>query len=64
MGIVDRKHDLKMFRRSSLRSPSGYEDGEQDACSESGSLGKSKASTTAYISAHSTDTGILTYNVK
>ncbi|KAI8580555.1 hypothetical protein K450DRAFT_236183 [Umbelopsis ramanniana AG] len=43
MGIVDRKHDLKMFRRTSLRSPSGYEDGDQDACSESGSLGKSKA---------------------
>jgi hypothetical protein len=42
MGIVDRKHDLKMFRRSSLRSQNGYEDGEQDAFSESGSLGKSK----------------------
>jgi hypothetical protein len=42
MGIVERKHDLKMFRRSSLKSQSPYEEGEQDIYSESSSLGKSK----------------------
>jgi hypothetical protein len=42
MGIVEKKHDLKMFRRSSLKSSSPFEEGEQDVYPESGSIGKSK----------------------
>jgi hypothetical protein len=42
MGIVERKHDLKIFRRSSLKSQGPYEEGGQDIYPESGSLGKSK----------------------
>jgi hypothetical protein len=48
MGMVERKHNLKMFRKSSLKSQSPYEEGEQDAYPESGSLGKSKLDRSSY----------------
>jgi hypothetical protein len=44
MVIVEGKPDLKMFRRLSLKSPSPFEESEQDAFTESGSIGKSKVS--------------------
>jgi hypothetical protein len=41
-GMVERKHNLKMFRRSSLKSHSPYDEGEQAAYPERDSLSKSK----------------------
>ncbi|CAM0138859.1 unnamed protein product [Umbelopsis sp. WA50703] len=43
MGIVEDKPDLKMFRRSSLKTTGSYEAREKDLFPESGSIGKSKA---------------------